>query len=162
LLCGLALYGPRAEDRDVGPFDALYVNGMGQLGRALWDENPCLARAHPGARSPLPVPPLVARPARPRNVLFVLTESVRAMSSCVAYDPDCRTTPFSNAAAKGRIPLLQMRAVDSTTAISLGVMWSGIAPTASREALHSAPLVWEYANAAGVDTAYWTSQHLLF
>ncbi len=162
LLCGLALYGPRAEDRDVGPFDALYVNGMGQLGRALWDENPCLARAHPGARSPLPVPPLVARPARPRNVLFVLTESVRAMSSCVAYDPDCRTTPFSNAAAKGRIPLLQMRAVDSTTAISLGVMWSGIAPTASREALHSAPLVWEYATAAGVDTAYWTSQHLLF
>jgi len=55
-----------------------------------------------------------------------------------------------------------MRSVDSTTAISLGVMWSGITPSASREALHSAPLVWEYAHAAHVDTAYWTSQHLLF
>jgi len=162
LLCVLALYAPRTDDKDTGPFDALYINGMGQLARAVWDKNPCLARAHPGVRSPVPVPALVARPERPRNVLFVLTESVRAMSSCVAYDPDCRTTPFSNAAAKARLPLTQMRAVDSTTAISLGVMWSGISPAASRDALHSAPLVWEYAIAAKVDTAYWTSQHLLF
>ena len=55
-----------------------------------------------------------------------------------------------------------MRAVDSTTAISLAVMWSGLAPTESRTALHSAPLLWEYAHAAGLDTAYWTSQNLLF
>jgi len=158
----MALVPPRVDERDIGPMDALYVSGMGQLGRALWDRNPCLARAHPGVRSPLPVPKLAARPARPRNVLFVLTESVRAASTCVSYDPDCHTTPFSNAAAPGRLPFTQMRAVDSTTAISLGVMWSGIAPYASREALHSAPLVWEYANAAGVDTAYWTSQNLLF
>jgi glucan phosphoethanolaminetransferase (alkaline phosphatase superfamily) len=161
-LCVIALFAPRVDDREVGPFDTLYVNAMGQLARAVWDKNPCLARAHPGTRFPIPVPPLAAKPARPRNVLFVLTESVRAQSSCVKYEPDCRITPFSNAAAKGRIPLTQMRAVDSTTAISLGVMWSGISPTASRDALHSAPLVWEYANAAGVDTAYWTSQHLLF
>jgi arylsulfatase A-like enzyme len=80
----------------------------------------------------------------------------------VKYDPECRTTPFSNEAAKTRLPLLQMRSVDSTTAISLGVMWSGISPASTREALHAAPLVWEYANAAKMDTAYWTSQHLLF
>ncbi len=162
MLVVLALYVPHVDDKEIAPFDGLYFNGMGQLARAVWDKNPCLARAHPGPRFPAPVPPLVARPARPRNVLFVLTESVRAQSSCIAYDPDCKTTPFSNAAAKGRIPLLQMRSVDSTTAISLGVMWSGITPAASRDALHSAPLVWEYANAAKVDTAYWTSQHLLF
>jgi glucan phosphoethanolaminetransferase (alkaline phosphatase superfamily) len=91
-----------------------------------------------------------------------LTESVRAESACAAYDAECRTTPFSNAALPDRIPLTQMRSVDSTTAISLGVMWSGVAPYLSREELHAAPLVWEYAKSAGVDTAYWTSQNLLF
>jgi arylsulfatase A-like enzyme len=58
--------------------------------------------------------------------------------------------------------LTQMRALDSTTAISLAIMWGGLLPTASREALHSAPLLWEYAKAAGFHTAYWTSQNLLF
>jgi glucan phosphoethanolaminetransferase (alkaline phosphatase superfamily) len=95
-------------------------------------------------------------------VLLVLTESVRATSTCVGYDPACATTPFSNEAARGRIPLRQMRSVDSTTAISLGVLWSGVAPEKTREELHAAPLLWEYANAAGLDTAYWTSQNLLF
>ncbi len=161
-LCALLLYAPHGDQQDAGPFDAVYIQGMGNLARAVWDKNPLLARAHPGPRFPTPVPPLTARPSRPRNVVFVLTESVRAASACVAYDPDCKTTPFSNAAAKGRIPLLAMRSVDSTTAISLGVMWSGISPAASRQELHSAPLIWEYANAAKVDTAYWTSQHLLF
>jgi hypothetical protein len=75
---------------------------------------------------------------------------VVAASACVAYDRDCRHTPFSNEAAPARLPLMQMRSVDSTTAISLGVLWSGIAPESGREALHSAPLVWEYA-AAGVE-----------
>jgi arylsulfatase A-like enzyme len=71
-------------------------------------------------------------------------------------------TPFSNAAAPNRIPLRQMRALDSTTAISLAIVWSGLSPTESRAELHSAPLIWEYAHAAGLDTAYWTSQNLLF
>ena len=163
LIYVIAFFAPRAEGKEVAPFDTLYVHGLGQLARAHWNKNPCLARAHPGPRSPLAVPRLVPRPARPRNVLLVLTESVRASSACVAYDPDCRTTPFSNAAARARLPLLQMRSVDSTTAISLGVLWSGVSPTESREEdVHSAPLVWEYAAAAGFDTAYWTSQNLLF
>jgi glucan phosphoethanolaminetransferase (alkaline phosphatase superfamily) len=95
-------------------------------------------------------------------VLLVLTESVRAQSACVAYERGCPWTPFSNEAAPDRMPLEQMRAVDSTTAISLAVLWSGLAPQASRRELHTAPLLWEYARAAGVDTAYWTSQNLLF
>jgi hypothetical protein len=55
-----------------------------------------------------------------------------------------------------------MRALDSTTAISLAIMWGGLLPTESRESLHSAPLLWEYARAGGWDGAYWTSQNLLF
>jgi Sulfatase len=161
VLCIVSFGLPAHGDQKVG-FDVLYVSGMGRLGRALWDHNECVERLHPGPRTPAPVPALTPRPPVPRNVLFVVTESVRSMSTCVTHDEGCAFTPFSNAAAPDRIGLQQMRAVDSTTAISLSVMWSGLAPTESRAALHSAPLIWEYAHAAGIDTAYWTSQNLLF
>ncbi len=157
----MAFARPQFTEQDGTP-DVLYMYGMGQLLRALWDHNECVERVHPGPRTPLAVPKVSPKPAAARNVLLILTESVRAMSTCVAYDEDCEYTPFSNAAAPRRLPLLQMRSVDSTTAISLAVMWSGLAPTEPRAALHSAPLIFEYAHAAGFETAYWTSQNLLF
>jgi glucan phosphoethanolaminetransferase (alkaline phosphatase superfamily) len=151
----------RSEEQAASP-DVLYVAAIGQLVRAHWNHNETIRRVHPGPRTPTPVPALVASPARPRNVLLVLTESVRAQSACVEFTEDCAWTPASNAAVPNRLPLTQMRAVDSTTAISLSVLWSGLAPTESRVALHTTPLLWEYARAAGLDTAYWTSQNLLF
>jgi arylsulfatase A-like enzyme len=135
---------------------------MGALAEARWAHAEDVSRIHPGARSPMPVPPLRARPARPRNVLLVLNESVRAADSCVAYDPACKVTPFTNEAAKDRLPFLQMRALDSTTAVSLAVLWAGLPATATRDEFHTLPLAWEYAHAAGMDTAYWTSQNLFF
>lgn len=155
-----ALYGNVGEQG--APPDVLYLSAMGQLSRAHWDHNDTVERVHPGPRSPLALPALTAKPKIQRNVLYVITESVRAMSTCVGYDPDCKYTPFSNEEAKGRLPLRQMRAVDSTTAISLAIMWTGLLPTADRKALHEAPLLWEYAHAAGLETTYWTSQNLLF
>jgi glucan phosphoethanolaminetransferase (alkaline phosphatase superfamily) len=157
----VSAFGNVGDDQVATP-DVLYLSAMGQLGRAHWDHNETVERIHPGPRTPIPVPPLVAHPSSPRNVIFVITESVRAQSTCIDYDPDCKYTPFSNAATPGRFGFTQMRALDSTTAISLAVMWNGLQPTASRAALHSAPLLWEYAKAAGFHTAYWTSQNLLF
>ncbi len=142
--------------------DVMYLSALGQLARARWDHNETVERLHPGARSPKPVGVLTATPARIRNVIMLITESVRAQSVCIEYEKDCATSPFSNRAAPDRFPLTQMRALDSTTAISLAIMWSGLLPTVSREALHSAPLLWEYAHAAGLGTAYYTSQNLLF
>lgn len=144
------------------PPDVMYVSAMGQLARARWDHNETVERVHPGPRTPEPVPPLVAKPSAKRNVVMLVTESVRAQSVCVEYSANCKWTPFSNSAVKDRLPLVQMRALDSTTAISLAIMWSGLRPTDSRAALHSAPLLWEYAHAANLDTAYYTSQNLLF
>jgi len=141
------------------PPDVMYVSAMGQLMRARWDHNETVERVHPGPRSPEPVPAFVARPSRQRNVVMVITESVRAQSVCVEYTPDCKYTPFSNTVVKDRIPLTQMRALDSTTAISLAVMWNGLLPTRDRKDQHTAPLIWEYAHAAGLETAYYTSQH---
>jgi glucan phosphoethanolaminetransferase (alkaline phosphatase superfamily) len=158
----MAFAAPGRSEQQAATPDVLYISAMGQLARARWDHNETVERVHPGPRTPEVVPTMVARPPARRNVILVLTESVRASSTCVKYDAACAFTPFSNAAAPRRFPLTQMRATDSTTAISLGVMWSGLAPTASRAALHSSPLVWEYARAAGLDTAYWTSQNLLF
>ncbi|MBK8257390.1 MAG: sulfatase-like hydrolase/transferase [Polyangiaceae bacterium] len=55
-----------------------------------------------------------------------------------------------------------MRAAASSTAVAISNMWAGIDPVADYKTLHSAPLLWEFASAAGFDTAYWTSQNLLF
>ena len=42
------------------------------------------------------------------------------------------------------------------------MLLSGLPPTETRDAIHTAPLVFDYAHAAGYDTAYWTSQHPMF
>lgn len=147
------------------PPDVMYVSAMGQLARAHWDHNETVERLHPGPRTPETVPDLTARmPAGTtrKNVVMVITESVRAQSVCVEYSEDCKFTPFSNPIVRDRFPVTQMRSLDSTTAISLAVMWNGLAPTAKRKDIHSAPILWEYAKAAGYESAYYTSQHMLF
>jgi glucan phosphoethanolaminetransferase (alkaline phosphatase superfamily) len=145
------------------PPDTLYAHGLVALAKELsgvTDESP---DRRVQRRSPEPLPALHARPSRPRNVVLVLQESLRADVGCVGYERACdRSNPWSNAVAPGRMPLRQMRANASTTAISISTIWSGIAPTAPRDLLHRAPLLWEYAAAAGYDTAYWTSQNLMF
>lgn len=156
----ISLYGNVGEQ--AAPPDVLYLSAMGQLSRAKWDHNETVERTHPGTRTPRIVAPLVAQPPAKRNVVFIITESVRGQSVCSVPEKDCRFTPFSNTAAPNRIGLQQMRAMDSTTAISLAIMWTGLLPTESRAELHSAPLLWEYLAAAKIHSSYWTSQNLLF
>jgi glucan phosphoethanolaminetransferase (alkaline phosphatase superfamily) len=141
--------------------DILYVASLGSLASARWRHDEQVERAHPGPRTPEKVAPIPAIRSR-RSVLLIVTESVRAADACSVPSPGCATTPYTNALLPDRYGFTQMRALDSTTAVSLAVLWSGLAPTASREALHTAPLLWEYARAAGFDTAYWTSQNMFF
>jgi glucan phosphoethanolaminetransferase (alkaline phosphatase superfamily) len=161
LLAGAFCIGAPGRGEQAGAPDMLYLASMGRLANARWQHDDLVERAHPGPRHPLQVPTISARGDR-RSVLFVVTESVRATDACSVPEPDCATTPFTNALLPGRFGFAQMRALDSTTAVSLAVLWSGLSPTASRRALHEAPLLWEYAHAAGFDTAYWTSQNLFF
>ncbi len=155
------------------PPDALYIHGYTAVSKEhlakipyfqqrfeLKVESPDLRVQR---RKPEPVPALTANPSRPRNVLLILQESQRGDVVCIEPDKRCdKSTPWTNAAAPNRHPLLQMRSNASTTAISISNIWSGVRPTESRELLHSVPLMWDYANAAGYDTAYWTSQNLMF
>ena len=144
-------------------FDMIYFHSVG----ALIKEHLGITHDSPDLRvqkrSPEAVPALHPKPARPRNVLLLLQESQRADVTCSEYDADCQlSTRFSNEALPNRMPLLELHSNASTTAISISNLWSGILPTESRETLHSVPLLWEYARAAGYDTAYWTSQNLMF
>lgn len=142
--------------------DVIYFHAMGGLIKQLTGVR-TTAQIRPGLRTPPALPAVTPRPATPtRNVVFVLTESVRADASCSAYVAECPNAPETNAAAPARHPITQMRANSSTTAIQLAVLWSGLQPTASREALHMAPLVFDYAKSAGRQSAYWTSHHMMF
>jgi glucan phosphoethanolaminetransferase (alkaline phosphatase superfamily) len=89
-------------------------------------------------------------------------ESVRADSTCIEHDPSCKRTAASNELLPERYPFTQMRSMDSCTAISLAVLWSGVRPTESRDTLHEWPLIFDYARTLGYETAYWTSQNMMF
>ncbi|MFT3764863.1 MAG: sulfatase-like hydrolase/transferase [Minicystis sp.] len=145
------------------PFDMIYFHSLGALARehlGITHDSPDLRVQR---RAPERVPRITPKPSRPRNVLFILQESQRADVTCIEHDPDCQlATRFTNPILPNRMPLLQLRSNASTTAISISNLWSGVRPTESRETLHSVPLIWDYAHAAGYDTAYWTSQNLMF
>lgn len=163
MLVGVTYIPTSYRGVQASPPDALYIHGLVALSKELLDltnESPDLRVQR---RNPEQVPPLVAAPAKKRNVVLFLQESQRGDIVCIEPDRRCDlTTPFSNAVVPNRFPLLQMRSNASTTAISISNIWSGVRPTEGRELLHSVPLLWDYAHAAGWDTAYWTSQNLMF
>ncbi len=148
----------RAAPRQAATPDVLYLHALGAVARARLLG---ARQALPGEHAPEYIPSIAPRLPRPRNVLFVLTESVPRDLVCDAGGA-CDRTPFSHRAAPSRVTFSGMRANDSTTAISVGVLFTGLPPTASREAIQHAPMLWEYAKAAGFDTGYFTSQDLRF
>jgi glucan phosphoethanolaminetransferase (alkaline phosphatase superfamily) len=144
------------------PPDVLYLNAVGGLLATEFGLSPQSSQMRPRTRASLPVPPLHPAPTPKRNVLFVILESVRADATCVEFEPGCRRTEATNQLFPERFALPQMRSMDSTTAVSLAVLWSGLSPVESRENLHTWPLIFDYARSAGFDTAFWTSQNMLF
>jgi glucan phosphoethanolaminetransferase (alkaline phosphatase superfamily) len=142
--------------------DMLYLNALGGFVSGTIGVGSASKKPPPRLRESLPVPKLTVTPSRARNVLLIITESVRADAACSAYDKDCALTPYTNALLPNRVGLSQLRSLDSTTATSLAVLWSGLSPTESADTLHTWPLLFDYAKAAGFDTAYWTSQNLNF
>ncbi|MBM4361172.1 MAG: sulfatase-like hydrolase/transferase, partial [Deltaproteobacteria bacterium] len=142
--------------------DVLYLHAVGGLVRTQLGFTDESRKLRPRARESLPVHLQLPAPERKPNVVLVILESVRADAVCSEYDPDCRRTPYSNGAVPDRFPLLQMRSMASTTAISLAVLWSGLLPNASRDDLHTSPLLFDYARARGYDTAFYTSQNMMF
>ncbi len=124
-------------------------------------EKPTLVRVQ--RRFPDEMPALHAAPAAPRNILFLLQESERFDAVCNEFVPGCdKPGRATNGFAPRRFAFNQMRSAASSTAVAISNLWSGIDPTSSYEEMHKAPLLWDYAHAAGYDTAYWTGQNLIF
>jgi glucan phosphoethanolaminetransferase (alkaline phosphatase superfamily) len=142
--------------------DVLYLNAVGGLIKTQAGLTEQSNQLRPRLRESLPVEPLTRGAVPERNVVFVILESVRARATCNEPDPDCELTGFTNRSFPDRFPLTQMRSHDSCTAISLSVLWSGLYPTESRDLLHTWPLIFDYAKATGYDTAFWTSQNMMF
>ena len=109
-------------------------------------------------RTPAPLPPLTRHREKPRNVLVVLTESVRADASCSDPPPAC-VSPFFDEVARDRVPLGLLTSQTPNTFSATMVLWTGLVPTATFSQAHSAPVLWELARAVGYRTAYVSSQN---
>jgi glucan phosphoethanolaminetransferase (alkaline phosphatase superfamily) len=142
--------------------DVLYLNAVGGLIKTQLGMTEQAGQLRPKTRNSLPVPPLTPRVNQPRNVILLQLESVRADAVCMDYEPTCAHTPATNRLFPKRFPFHQMRSLDSTTVASSAALWGGLQPTESREVLHTWPLVYDYAKAAGYHTAYYTSQNMMF
>lgn len=141
--------------------DLLWFNAVSFAARGPESER--VDMSSPQLRAPRALPPLEARPSKPRNVLLVLQESQRADVTCISPDATCDlATPFTNAAAPNRLGLENLRSNGSATTIAMSVLFTGLAPTAPATDLHRAPNLFEIATAAGWDVAYFTSHHLMF
>lgn len=143
--------------------DMIYLHALAGLGRVRLGKTRSDRTVMIERRSPTHVPRLSPTPARPRNVLLIIQESLRADVHCMEYEPQCdKANRDSNAAAPLRMGLNQLRSIASSTAVSATTLWSGLRPTASREATHRAPFLWDFARAAGYDTAYVSGQSLMY
>lgn len=163
VMLGLAFSVPQqAAQKQASMPDMLYMEALGEMWKTQLGFGKNSHKQRPGLRRSRPVLSMQSRAPLSRNVILVVLESVRQDATCGAYDLHCKKTPFTNAAFKERIVLPQLRALDSCTIVSMGVLYAGVAPNESRQVLHEWPLLFDYARAAGYQTAYLTSQNLLF
>lgn len=128
------------------------------------------ARAFAGLRhtesattTPIMMPPLARNGRALPNVLFILTESVRADSVCSAPDEPCVASPEVDRAATDRIALGTMRSVASYTSLAFNALLTGRIQTASKSELLGSPTLFHAVHALrsvqGAPTvAYWSAQ----
>lgn len=110
--------------------------------------------------------PIDSSRSRLPNVVFVLTESVRATDACAAPgDHGCEAMPELDALFPDRLPLREMRAVASYTAVSLSALATGRIQTGDRKAELGAPTVFqivksirEHGSERVPFVAYWSAQ----
>jgi glucan phosphoethanolaminetransferase (alkaline phosphatase superfamily) len=104
------------------------------------------------------LPKIVNHPKIKRNVLLIVSESLRQDAWCSVSDASCTKTPYTQKVVPNRIEWNQMRSISSATATAWQAMLTGVPPTASPRSMKQAPMIFDYAKAAGWDTAFWSSQ----
>jgi hypothetical protein len=125
--------------------------------RALWrPREPPIAGA-------IALPELPSTRSVVPNVLFVVTESVRASDYCSGREPSCDVAPETHALLRDRITLSQMRAVSSYTAIAIGAILTGRSQDGPRAELARMPYVFDWTRAVRTPggrprAIYWSAQ----
>jgi glucan phosphoethanolaminetransferase (alkaline phosphatase superfamily) len=114
--------------------------------RALHALTALRVRREAAVASQVSLPPLLAERAELPNVLFVLTESVRA--SDYRGGGEHPTAPETAALTAGRVDLEQLRAVSSYTALSLSAILTGRSQEGARDAILRSPSLFDFAHAA--------------
>jgi arylsulfatase A-like enzyme len=107
-------------------------------------------------RTLLPLPPLVKilddGRTRPRSVVLIISESVRA--DVFPSAPELGQKSPLDEVIGDRVPLPWMTSQASSTVISCVSTWTGLGPNVDVLTAHRAPLLFEMAQAAGYRTAY--------
>lgn len=158
-LVGLT-FGPAARRAtpEIALADATLHLASARLDHAAKETGPRVARDE--------TPVATTGPKLP-NVVFILTESVRASDACSAPSDTatpCETMREVDALTRDRLPLREMRAVSSYTAVSLSAVLTGRTQTADRESTLAAPTVFDFVrrvrgpDGARPHVAVWTAQ----
>jgi hypothetical protein len=106
--------------------------------------------------------PIVSDRERAPNVLFVLTESVRASDYCGDAGEPCALAPETSALLPKRVALHELRSASSYTAISLSVLLTGLLQVGPRDPILAAPDLFDILRAtragdAPVGVHYWSA-----
>jgi glucan phosphoethanolaminetransferase (alkaline phosphatase superfamily) len=109
----------------------------------------------------LPLPELESSRAELPNVLFIITESVRASDAC--QTSGCEISPGFDARLATRTTFEQARSLSSYTAVALSALATGQVQLGQRDRLSRAPDFFDLAHAVRAQgkryaLAYWTSQ----
>ncbi len=122
------------------------------------------ARPSPVVAGAVALPTFATRRAEAPNVLFILTESVRASDWCGDPAAPCEVAPETHALTRDRVALGQMRAVSSYTAVSFTALTTGRSQGGAKEELARIPTLFDFLPAARtprgerIHTAYLSSQ----
>lgn len=136
--------------------DACFVHGCIHALRAKvtgkWNE-----RQGVSIRTPAPLPPLVSTREKKPNIVFIITESVRADALC--SDPKACKDDLLDPVVPDRLSLGRLRAEAPNTFSECMIFWTGLGADADFRAAHTAPVLWEVAHAVGYQTAYISAQN---
>ncbi len=137
--------------------DVCFAHGAAHAFEALLTGD-VRARQGMAVRTPVTLPKLASLRERPRNVIVLLTESVRSDAMCSFPPPTC-VSRFLDDGAVDRIPLGRLTTQAPNTFTACMILWTGLSPATDFKTAHTAPVLWEVARAAGYRTAYVTSQN---
>ncbi len=140
--------------------DACILHGIIHAARMRitghWDE-----RQGVSMRTPKPLGLVKSDRARLRDVVIVLTESVRADEICSMPPPSCKIPALDEVTAD-RMSLGKLSTQTPNTFSSFLTLTTGLSPDATFQEAHSAPILWEMAKAVGYRTAYVSAQNTRF